>query len=125
MVNDLAPDHLRGRYNAMSSLVFQLAAVVAPAIAGFLVGTAWPWGTSSLLLLGCLAVAGLALLAERRSRPRSTVCVGRRPPPVPRADDVLAHGVLGGVGVADETASRTARWATLDSLISSALGSPT
>ena len=40
LVNDLAPDHLRGRYNAVSSGSFQLAAVIAPPIAGFLIGHA-------------------------------------------------------------------------------------
>ena len=38
LVNELAPDHLRGRYNALSSGAFQLAAIIAPPIAGFLVG---------------------------------------------------------------------------------------
>ena len=40
LVNDLAPDHLRGRYNALSSGAFSLAAIVAPAIAGWLIGHA-------------------------------------------------------------------------------------
>ena len=38
LVNDLAPDHLRGRYNALSSAAFQLAAIIAPPISGVLVG---------------------------------------------------------------------------------------
>lgn len=69
MVNDLAPDHLRGRYNAMSSLVFQVASVLAPACAGVLVGHGLAGGYVVLLLLGCAAAAGLALLAERRVPP--------------------------------------------------------
>ena len=40
LVNDLAPDHLRGRYNALSSAAFQLAAIIAPPISGALVGHA-------------------------------------------------------------------------------------
>ena len=40
LVNDLAPDHLRGRYNALSSGSFQLAAVIAPPISGILIGHA-------------------------------------------------------------------------------------
>ena len=36
LMNDLAPDHLRGRYNAISAAAFQLAAIVAPPVAGLL-----------------------------------------------------------------------------------------
>ena len=63
LVNDLAPDHLRGRYNALSSGAFQLAAIIAPPIAGFLIGHdlgerlhRHRW-SSAALLLGVLAVA--------------------------------------------------------------------
>ncbi|MBB6628661.1 MFS transporter [Nocardioides sp. KIGAM211] len=38
LVNDLAPDHLRGRYNALSSAAFQLAAIIAPPVSGVLIG---------------------------------------------------------------------------------------
>lgn len=38
LVNDLAPDHLRGRYNALSSAAFQLPAIIAPPISGALIG---------------------------------------------------------------------------------------
>lgn len=40
MVNDLAPDHVRGRFNAVSSGAFQLAAVIAPIVSGILIGRA-------------------------------------------------------------------------------------
>ena len=62
LVNDLAPDHLRGRYNALSSAAFQLAAIIAPPIAGFLVGHALGGVYIGTLVVGCLAVGALAVL---------------------------------------------------------------
>ena len=62
LVNDLAPDHLRGRYNALSSGAFQLAAVVGPAAAGALIGHGWSTAYIGLLVLGSLAVGAFAVL---------------------------------------------------------------
>ncbi len=62
MVNDLAPDHLRGRYNAMSSAGFQAASVTGPPVAGFLIdrglGAAW----IGMLLVGVLVVIAVSVL---------------------------------------------------------------
>ncbi len=61
LVNDLAPDHLRGRYNALSSAAFQLAAIIAPPISGALIGhhlgTAW----IASLVIGSLLVGVYAV----------------------------------------------------------------
>jgi len=62
LVNDLAPDHLRGRYNAVSSGAFQLAAVIAPPISGLLIGHALGDVYIGLLVMGCL-VCGLVAIA--------------------------------------------------------------
>ena len=69
LVNDLASDHLRGRYNAANSLAFQLAAVLGPAIAGLLIGRGWDAAYIVMLLLGCLVLVGLLLALERRISP--------------------------------------------------------
>jgi len=61
LVNDLAPDHLRGRYNALSSGAFQLAAVIAPPIAGLLIGHALGDVYIGLLVAGCLVCGVLAI----------------------------------------------------------------
>jgi MFS family permease len=61
LVNDLAPDHLRGRYNALSSGAFQFAAVIAPPTAGFLIGRALGDVYIGLLVVGCLVVGVLAI----------------------------------------------------------------
>ncbi len=62
LVNDLAPDHLRGRYNAVSSGSFQLAAVIAPPISGLLIGHALGDVYIGLLIVGSL-LCGLVAIA--------------------------------------------------------------
>ena len=61
IVNDLAPEHLRGRYNALGSSTWTVAMVLGPAIAGLLIGhdLALLWVVASVG--GCLAAAVLLL----------------------------------------------------------------
>ena len=69
LVNDLAPDHLRGRYNAVSTAAFSLSAIIAPVVAGWLIGH----GGSSLyiwqLVAGCVVVVWVAVRLERALPP--------------------------------------------------------
>lgn len=67
LVNDLAPDHLRGRYNAASSAAFQAAQIIAPPIAGFLIGHQLENVYIGSLVVGCVV---LALLAVARLEPQ-------------------------------------------------------
>jgi MFS family permease len=66
MVNDLAPDHLRGRYNALSSLMFSVAFVVGPVVASFLIGRDLGAAYIAFLLGGCALLVVMALAVERR-----------------------------------------------------------
>ena len=84
MVNDLAPDHLRGRYNAVMSIAWQSASVVGPAVAGLLIGHGWNTSYIVMLVAGCAVVAWLALVAERRI-PARVNGVGDVAPAVPDA----------------------------------------
>jgi MFS family permease len=61
LVNELAPDHLRGRYNALSSGAFQLAAIIAPPIAGLLVDHDLGALYIGTLVAGCLVCAVIAV----------------------------------------------------------------
>jgi MFS family permease len=71
LVNDLAPDHLRGRYNALSSGSFQLAAVIAPPISGILIGHALGNVYIGLLIVGSLLCGVVAVVRlEPRLDPR-------------------------------------------------------
>jgi MFS family permease len=66
LVNDLAPDHLRGRYNALSAAAFSLAAIIAPAIAGWLIGHSLGSVYIAMLVVGCAAVIWVSLRVETR-----------------------------------------------------------
>lgn len=61
IVNDLAPDHLRGRYNALSAGSFQLASIVGPVVAGFMIDRGAHLEFLALLIAGCLLVAWLSV----------------------------------------------------------------
>ena len=66
MINDLAPDHLRGRYNALSSLMFSGAFVVGPIVSSALIGGGLGAVYIAFLLGGCAVLAVIALWVERR-----------------------------------------------------------
>lgn len=59
LVNAIATDRLRGRYNALSGLMFSIGFVVAPAVSGFLIGH----GLSSWWLGGMVACGALAAVS--------------------------------------------------------------
>ena len=69
MVNDLAPDHLRGRYNALSSLMFSVAFVVGPVVASVLIGRDLGLVYIGFLVGACALLAVIALVVERRLPP--------------------------------------------------------
>jgi MFS family permease len=56
LVNDIAPEHLRGRYNAAAGLAWGLSGTLAPAITAFYfnehLGSWWPLGTGLTALVG-------------------------------------------------------------------------
>jgi MFS family permease len=61
IVNDLAPDHLRGRYNGLTSGCFQAASILGPVVAGFLIGHDLHLEYILLLIAGCALVAWLSV----------------------------------------------------------------
>lgn len=65
LVNSIAPDHLRGRYNSAQSLTWSLSAMLAPLPAGLLIGGGHGQAWALIIGLGCL-VAGLAAQLLRR-----------------------------------------------------------
>jgi MFS family permease len=65
LVNEIAPEHLRGRYNAAAGLAWGVSGTLAPAITAFYfnehVGNWWPLGTGVTALIG-----GALMLRLRR-----------------------------------------------------------
>lgn len=53
LVNDLAPDDIRGRYNASYSLTWSLGNITGPAVAGFMLGAGRPTELFILLAVIC------------------------------------------------------------------------
>ena len=76
ITNDLSPDHLRGRYNAVNTAVFQAAAVVGPVVAGLLLGRHQPAVFVGVLLAGCVAMVVLLLRVERVISPHANGVAG-------------------------------------------------
>ena len=85
LLNDLAPPHLRGRYNALGSLTWQLALIVGPITSGLLLGAGHPGAYLGVLLVACAAVVVLALRLERRLTPAQNgiATAVPAPPPLP------------------------------------------
>ncbi|GAA3608750.1 MFS transporter [Marihabitans asiaticum] len=65
MVNDAAPDHLRGRMNAANSTAFMLGAVVGPVLAGQILGKDQGWLFVAVMVVGLLGCAAMVLKIER------------------------------------------------------------
>lgn len=74
LVNDLAPDDLRGRYNGLYTLAWTTGLAVGPAVAG----VALAGGHGSALFVGLAVACGITAIAARR--------LGRR---LPAAVDVV------------------------------------
>ena len=94
MVNDLAPDHLRGRYNALSSLMFSVAFVVGPVVSSVLIGRDLGLVYIGFLVGGCALLAVIALVVERRLPPH--VNGVREVEPVPSRAPATADGAISG-----------------------------
>ncbi len=69
IVNDLASDRDRGRYNAVSAGAFQVGAILAPVVAGLLLDRRLGGVFISVLLVCLVLVAVLALALEREITP--------------------------------------------------------
>jgi MFS family permease len=69
LVNELAPAHLRGRYNALGSLMTQLATIAGPLYAGAMLGARLVPQYIGSLVGACLVAMVVAMALERRLTP--------------------------------------------------------
>jgi MFS family permease len=69
ITNDLAPDHLRGRYNAVNAGAFQGGTILGPVVAGFMLDHQWSTAFVVMVVVGCGLIALLALVVERQITP--------------------------------------------------------
>ncbi|TQK71543.1 MFS transporter [Nocardioides sp. SLBN-35] len=63
--NDLAADHLRGRYNALNAAAVQAGTVAGPVVAGFLLERGHGGSLIGLMVIGCGAIAVVTSVLER------------------------------------------------------------
>ncbi len=91
ITNDLAPDHLRGRYNAVSAGAFQAGTILGPVAAGFMLNHGWAWGFIAMIMAGCAAMAVLALVLERLISPTVNGVTGHE---TPQADPATGEPAL-------------------------------
>jgi len=95
LVNDLAPAHLRGRYNALASLTWQAAALVGPPVAGALLGAGWSLAWVALVVGAMLAYAAGAWRLGRLLTPAQEG-LAPQPAPPPAVGDL--PGAVSGAG---------------------------
>jgi MFS family permease len=69
MINALATDELRGRYNALGGMTWGLSGIVGPVAAGPLIGGGHAYTWVLLVVFGCLSAAAFALMLHRRLTP--------------------------------------------------------
>jgi len=91
ITNDMAPDHLRGRYNAVSSGAFQGGTILGPVAAGVMLNHGWSTAFLAMLVVGCAAMALMALVVERLISPAVN---GIDEPPVISADPATSETVV-------------------------------
>ena len=60
LVNDLAPDEMRGRYNALFSGAWQSSLILGPGVAGLLIGTGQGFSWVVVVVVGSLFASFLA-----------------------------------------------------------------
>ncbi len=80
IVNQLAPEHLRGRYNAASTSIWTIASIMGPVLAGVLLGAGlqWIWIASLVTGLSIVAFAVMRLhLPNQNKEGKSTGASGR------------------------------------------------
>ena len=66
LLNDLAPEHLRGRYNAMGTGAFGLAGVAGPAFSALVLGPGHVLIWVVVTGMGCLGASALILTLRPR-----------------------------------------------------------
>lgn len=87
MLNDLAPDHLRGRYNAGYSLMFSVGHIIGPAIAGVMLGRNLGEPFFAGLIAACAATVLLVRSLERRIPEEANLITGEeRAPAAPEIE---------------------------------------
>lgn len=102
MVNDMAPDHLRGRYNAVSSAGFQGASITGPIFSGVMIDRGLSLAWVGVLMVGLVLVVLVAVQwVEPRLTPRANGLLPSSTEPDLPAEAPVGTGTPPTAGVAD------------------------
>ena len=66
LANELAPEHIRGRANALMSLQWSVSGVLGPAITGIMLGAELPELWVATMFIGCFASIPIFLVMKRQ-----------------------------------------------------------
>ena len=66
ILNDLAPEHLRGRYNAVSSLTWVISGSIGPSFSGLMLNQGFVYQWILILFIGCLIAVVLMGRLKRK-----------------------------------------------------------
>ena len=66
LANELAPEHIRGRANALMSLQWSVSGVLGPAITGIILGAELPELWVATMFIGCFASIPIFLVMKRQ-----------------------------------------------------------
>lgn len=69
LVNAIAPEHMRGRYNSAQTLTWSLGATIGPGLAGAMIGAGRGMTWAALVGVGCLSFALIAQALRRGLTP--------------------------------------------------------
>lgn len=69
LVNAIAPEHMRGRYNSAQTLTWSLGATIGPGLAGAMIGAGLGMTWAALVGVGCLSFALIAQALRRGLTP--------------------------------------------------------
>ncbi|WFR67511.1 MFS transporter [Curtobacterium flaccumfaciens] len=86
MPNALAPEHLRGRYNAMNSATYPVSRFIGPPLAGILLGGGHPYLWVVFIVAGAVIAAGAGSVLGRRLPPHAELPLPPEPEPGRSAD---------------------------------------
>jgi len=67
LANELAPEHIRGRANALMSLQWSVSGVLGPAITGIILGAELPELWVATMFIGCFASIPIFLVMKRQA----------------------------------------------------------
>jgi MFS family permease len=96
MVNDLAPDALRGKYNAVFNLSWQVGPVVGPAVVGLLLARSM--GSAIFIGLTAFYLLVILLVLQMERIVPAAVNLGRSPDPAGGASQQPGVEAAGGAG---------------------------